>query len=140
MQVIDGSEHIMGRLATHIAKQLLDGEEVIVVNAENIVITGGREQILKDYKERRDRGVAGPNRFGPYYPRMPDRLFKRTVRGMVPFNQPRGRNAIKLLKVYMGVPKEFEGTKFMKIEKALDRGATRKMRLGDVATWLGADF
>lgn len=140
MQVIDGSEHIMGRLATHIAKQLLDGEEVIVVNAENIVITGGREQILADYKQRRDRGVAGPNRFGPYYPRMPDRLFKRTVRGMVPFNQPRGRDAIKLLKVYMGVPKELEGTQFIKIEKALDRGATRKMRLGDVATWLGADF
>lgn len=140
MQVIDGSEHIMGRLATYVAQQLLAGEEIYIVNAENLVITGRREQILKDYKERRDRGVAGPNRFGPYYPRMPDRLFKRTVRGMVPFDQPRGRTAIKRLKVYMGVPKEMKGVKFMKIEKALDRGATKKMRLGEVATWLGADF
>jgi large subunit ribosomal protein L13 len=140
MQVIDGSGHIMGRLATHIAKQLLDGEEVVVVNAESIVITGRREQILQDYKERRDRGVAGRNRFGPYYPRMPDRLFKRTVRGMLPFHLPKGRTAIKKLKVYMGVPKEMEGTELIRIEKALDRGATRKMHLGDVATWLGADF
>ena len=140
MQVIDGSEHILGRLATHIAKQLLDGEEVIVVNAEKIVITGRKEQILKDYKERRDRGVSGPNRFGPYYPRMPDRMFKRSVRGMIPFDQPHGKTAYKRLKVYIGVPKEMKGTQFLKVDKAMDRGATKKMHLGDVATWLGADF
>jgi len=130
----------MGRLATYISKRLLDGEEIVVVNAERIVITGRKEQILADYKARRDRGVAGRNRFGPYYPRMPDRMFKRSVRGMLPFQQPRGRTAIKKLKVYIGVPREMKGTDFAKIEKALDRGATRKTYLGDVAEWLGADF
>ena len=140
MQVIDGSEHIMGRLATHVAKQILQGEEVIVVNAEKIVITGRKEQILEDYKARRDRGVAGRNRFGPYYPRMPDRMFQRTVRGMVPYQQPKGRTAIKKLKVYIGVPKEMKDAELMKVEKAMDRGATRKTHLGDVATWLGAKF
>ena len=130
----------MGRLATHIAKQLLSGEEIVVVNAEKIVITGSKEQILRDYKERRDRGVAGRNRFGPYYPRMPDRMFKRSVRGMIPIQEPRGRTAFKKLKVYIGIPKEMKGTELLKIEKALDRGATKKMHLGDVATWLGADF
>jgi len=140
MQTIDGTGHIMGRLATHVAKRLLDGEEVIVVNAERIVITGRKEQILEDYKARRDRGVAGRNRFGPYYPRMPDRMFKRTVRGMLPFNQPRGRTAIKKLKVYIGLPKDIEAKGLTKVEKALDRGATRKTYLGDVAEWLGADF
>ena len=140
MQMIDGSEHIMGRLATHVAKQLLQGEEVVVVNAERIVITGRKEQILEDYKARRDRGVAGRNRFGPYYPRMPDRMFKRTVRGMIPYQEPRGRTAFKKLKVYIGVPLDMKGAKFTRIEKALDRGATRKTHLGDVATWLGADF
>lgn len=140
MQVIDGSEHILGRLATHIAKQLLDGEEVIVVNAEKIVVTGGREQILKDYKERRDRGVAGRNRCGPYYPRMPDRMFKRSVRGMIPFADPHGKTAYKRLKVYIGIPREMQGTELLKVDKAMDRGATKKMHLGEVATWLGADF
>jgi large subunit ribosomal protein L13 len=140
VQIIDGSGHILGRLATHIAKQLLAGEEVIVVNAEKIVVTGRREQILKDYKERRDRGVAGRNRFGPYYPRMPDRMFKRSVRGMIPFALPHGKTAYKRLKVYIGVPREMQGAEFLKVDKAMDRGATRKMHLGDVATWLGADF
>ena len=140
MQVIDGSDHILGRLATHIAKQLLEGEEVIVVNAEKIVITGRREQILKDYKERRDRGVAGRNRCGPYYPRMPDRMFKRSVRGMIPFADPHGKTAYKRLKVYIGIPREMQGAELLKVDKALDRGATKKMHLGDVATWLGADF
>jgi large subunit ribosomal protein L13 len=140
VQVIDGSEHILGRLATHIAKQLLAGEEVIVVNAEKIVITGTKEQILKDYKERRDRGVAGRNRFGPYYPRMPDRMFKRSVRGMIPYHEAQGRTAYKKLKVYIGIPREMKGVELLKVDKAMDRGATKKMHLGDVATWLGADF
>ncbi len=140
MQIIDGSGHIMGRLATHIAKRLLEGEEIVVVNAERIIITGRKEQILADYKMRRNWGVAGPNRFGPYYPRMPDRMFKRSVRGMLPFHQPRGRTAMKKLKVYIGLPREMKGAELAKVDKALDRGATRKTYLGDVAEWLGADF
>jgi large subunit ribosomal protein L13 len=140
VQVIDGSEHILGRLATYIAEQLLDGQEIIVVNAEKIVITGRKEQILKDYKERRDRGVAGRNRFGPYYPRMPDRMFKRSVRGMIPFAEPHGKTAYKRLKVYIGIPRDMQGAELLKVDKAMDRGATKKMHLGDVATWLGADF
>jgi large subunit ribosomal protein L13 len=111
-----------------------------VVNAEKIVITGTREQILKDYKERRDRGVAGRNRFGPYYPRMPDRMFKRSVRGMIPYHEAQGRTAYKKLKVYIGIPLEMKGAELLKVDKAMDRGATKKMHLGDVATWLGADF
>ncbi len=140
MQVIDGSEHIMGRLATHIAKRLLEGEEIVVVNAEKIVITGRKEQILEDYKARRDRGVAGRNRFGPYYPRMPDRMFKRSVRGMIPYQEPRGRTAFKKLKVYIGVPREMKGVELTKVEKAMDRGSTKKLHLGDVAIWLGANL
>jgi len=140
MKVIDGSNHIMGRLATHVAKELLNGEEVIIVNAENIVVTGRKEQILEDYKSRRDRGVKGRNRRGPYYPRMPDRMLKRTIRGMLPYQEPRGRIAFKKLKVYIGVPKEMEGTNTQNIDKAMDRGATRKVNLGQVSKWLGAKW
>ena len=137
MQVIDGRDHIMGRLATHIAKQLLNGEDITVVNSEKLVITGGKKAILQDYKERRARGKT---RKGPYYPRMPDRLFRRTVRGMISYQQPRGRTAFKKLTVYIGVPKDLEGANAMKVENAMDRGATRKMYLGDLARLLGAKF
>ncbi len=137
MQVIDGSEHILGRLATHVAKQLLNGEDITIVNAERIVITGKKESILADYKHRR---TIGKIRKGPYYPRMPDRLFRRSVRGMMPYQEPRGRTAYKKLKVYVGVPKELEKTEIKKVENALDKGALRKVYLGDISRLLGAKF
>lgn len=140
MRVIDGSNHIMGRLATHVAKELLNGEQITIVNAEKIVITGRKEQILEDYKQRRDRGVKGRNRRGPFYPRMPDRMLKRSIRGMLPYQEPRGRTAYRKLRVYIGVPDDIEEASIITIDKALDRGATRKVYLGDVAQWLGAKF
>lgn len=140
MKVIDGSEHILGRLATHVAKDLLNGEEIVIVNAEKIVITGRKEAILKDYRERRNLGVKGRNRRGPYYPRMPDRMLKRSIRGMLPYHQARGRTAYRKLKVYIGVPTGMDTANIVKIDKALDYGASRKIHLGEVAKWLGADF
>ena len=140
VKVIDASNHIMGRLSTHIAKELLGGEEIVIVNAEKVVITGRKEAILEDYKQRRDRGVKGRNRRGPYYPRMPDRMLKRTIRGMLPYQEPRGRTAFRKLKVYIGVPIGMDTANIIMIDKALDRGATRKMLLGDVSKWLGADW
>ena len=137
MKVIDGTNHIMGRLATHVAKELINGEDIVIVNSEHIVITGGKEAILQDYKERRARGKT---RKGPYYPRMPDRLFKRTVRGMLPYQEPRGRTAFKKLSVYIGVPEDLNAAKVSTVDKAMDRGATRKMYLGDLAKMLGAKF
>ena len=140
MKVIDASDHIMGRLSTHVAKELLNGENIVIVNAEKVVITGRKEQVLEDYKQRRDRGVKGRNRRGPYYPRMPDRMLKRTIRGMLPYQDPKGRTAFRKLKVYIGVPIGMDTASIIKIDKALDRGATRKIYLGDVSKWLGADW
>lgn len=130
----------MGRLATHVAKQALNGEEVVVVNAENIVVTGRREDILADYHHRRSRGVAGRNRKGPFYPRMPDRLFRRAVRGMIPYQEPRGRAAYSRVMAYVGVPKDLEGKKFMVVENALERGSRGKLSLGEISENLGAKF
>ena len=140
VKVIDATDHIMGRLSTHIAKELLSGENIVIVNAEKVVITGRKEAILEDYKQRRDRGVRGRNRRGPYYPRMPDRMLKRTIRGMLPYQHPKGRTAFKKLKVYIGVPIGMDTASIIKIDNALDRGATRKMYLGDVSKWLGANW
>ena len=138
MEIIDGTGHIMGRLATYVAKQALNGEEVVVVNAENIVVTGRREDILERYHHRRSRGVAGRNRKGPYYPRLPDRLFRRSVRGMIPYQEPRGREAYRRVMAYIGIPKEFEGKEFLVIENALEKGARSKLSLGQITENLGA--
>ena len=43
MIVIDASGHILGRLSTNVAKRILNGEDVIVVNAEKAIIIGPKE-------------------------------------------------------------------------------------------------
>jgi len=133
--VIDADGLVLGRLCTHVAKRLLDGEEITVVNAEQAIISGSKVQILAEYKARRRRGkiVHGPN-----YPRTPDMILKRSVRGMVEYNRPSGRAAYKRLRVYVGVPRELEGQDRETLESAKKPHLSRYAKLGDIAKELGS--
>jgi large subunit ribosomal protein L13 len=113
--IIDASGAILGRLSTFTAKRLLKGEEIAVVNSEKAIISGKKSTIKNKYKQKRE---VGTYRKGPFYPRMPDMIVKRTIRGMIPYQTPHGRTAFKKLKCYIGVPKEFEGKKFETIKTA----------------------
>jgi large subunit ribosomal protein L13 len=132
--VIDASGLILGRLAANVAKRLLNGEEIVIVNAEKAIITGGKEDIIAHFRHRRD---VGGDRKGPHYPRTPHMMLKRSVRGMLPFYKPRGRAAYKRLLVHISVPKEFKGKKFQSVEGASELSTERYMALGDVSKVLG---
>lgn len=136
MKVYNAEGKILGRLAAHIAKELLNGEEIRVVNADKIFITGQKDSILKKYKQNRERGKI---RKGPFYPRRPERIFKRTVRGMLPYQQPRGRKAYKRLRAYIGIPKDF-GSEEIKVPDVKDAEGQKGLTLGEVSTHLGAKF
>ncbi|MEW5937780.1 MAG: 50S ribosomal protein L13 [Candidatus Thermoplasmatota archaeon] len=135
MLKIDASGLILGRISTHVAKALLRGEEVVIVNAEKAVITGSPTTILEDYRQRRARGKI---RKGPYYPRTPDRILKRTVRGMLPHQTPKSRAALKRLKVYIGIPREMEGDTFETLEKAKMVEIAKYLTIGELSKELGA--
>lgn len=136
MKVYDAEDKVLGRLATKIAKDLLAGEEVRVVNAEKAIITGKREDILSEFRARRDRGKQ---RKGPFYPSRPERIFKRTVRGMLPYQQPKGRNAYRNLRAYIGIPSEFKDAKI--IEDNVKSGdGMPGVTLEKVSRHLGAKF
>ena len=137
MIVIDAENLIMGRLASHVAKMLLTGQEVAIVNAEKVVISGNKKRILEDYYHK--RSVGGPRK-GPNFPRMPDRILKRTIRGMVPFKKTTGKEALKRLRVYIGVPSEFQGETLNTIQGASAEGKVKYILLGDVSRQLGAKF
>jgi len=137
MILIDAENLIMGRLASHVAKMLITGNEVAIVNAEKVVISGTKKRILEDYYQK--RAVGGPRK-GPHFPRMPDRILKRTVRGMIPYKKTTGKEALKRLKVYIGVPSEFEGETLNTITRASAEGKVKFMLLGDVSRQLGAKF
>ncbi len=96
---------ILGRMASKVAKRLLNGEEVIILNAEKAIISGKKKSKVAEAKQFLE--VGAPER-GPFHYRRPDRIVKKTVRGMVPFSQPKGKNALKRLKVFMGVPEDFK--------------------------------
>jgi large subunit ribosomal protein L13 len=114
--IIDATGATLGRLSTNVAKRLLNGEEVAIINSEKAIISGKKPSIKKRFKQKRE---VGTYRKGPFYPRMPDQIVKRTVRGMIPYQTPHGRAAFKKLKCYIGVTPEFEGKKFETIEGAI---------------------
>jgi len=104
--IIDGNEAVLGRLATVVAKKALLGETIDIVNAEKIVVSGKKEVVFAKYKRLHDMGTP---RKGPYYITQADRFVKRIIRGMVPYKQEKGREALERIKCHVGVPKAFEG-------------------------------
>ena len=137
--IVDGSGHILGRLASIIAKKLLEGERIIVVNAEKIVVSGDPVRVKQFYK-RTILGVKShySHRLRPKRPRSPVRLFKSTVKGMLPKENKRGREALSRLRVYIGVPEEYRGREMVRFREAdssrLGRGF---IELGVIARELG---
>ncbi|MGV8162238.1 MAG: 50S ribosomal protein L13 [Candidatus Nanoarchaeia archaeon] len=110
MIVIDGTDLILGKISAYVAKQSLLGETIRIVNAEKIVITGNPEMVMA--KQVRKRNMGAPL-IGPYYPRMPERIVKRTIRGMVPYKKPRGKEAFARIRCYAGLPAEFKNEKLV---------------------------
>ncbi len=135
MKIVNAENTVVGRLASMVAKELMNGEEIVIVNAEKAVITGNGETIIKSYLERRRIGSV---RKGPYYPKMPDRILKRAIRGMLPMKKPKGKNAYKRLKVYISVPPEFENKEFMSFENAKNKKLKGFITLKDLSVQLGA--
>jgi len=132
--VVDARDCILGRVASEVAQRALDGERVAVVNAEYAIITGSEDDVMSDYKKRQD---VGSDR-GPYYPKRPDRLFKRSVRGMLPYKKPRGREAFESVRVYVGNPYDEDGE--IIDGTSLDRLSNIKfLSLGEVSEKLGAN-
>ena len=135
---IDGKDAVLGRLSSNIAKRIMDGEEIVVLNCENIVITGEKEMIFEDYKARFDRGEC-KSRKGPFYPRRADLLFKRSVRGMIPWKTSSGRDAFRRLHVYVGVPKQFADCEITKVDVASKKITGKYTTLGAVSKYLGSN-
>ncbi|MCW3995344.1 MAG: 50S ribosomal protein L13 [Candidatus Bathyarchaeota archaeon] len=106
---------IVGRLSSKVAKLLLNGQGVIIVNAEKAVFSGKRKSKIAEAHLFLE--VGAPER-GPFHYRRPDRFLRKTVRGMLPFKQPKGKSAYKRLKVFMGVPDELKDKEFITFDDA----------------------
>ena len=134
--IIDAENLILGRLATFVAKQALQGEKIDIINVEKVVITGKPKEILENYKHKFTRGHSLD---GPFFPRHPEKLVKRTIRGMLPYKQEKGKKAFKNIKCYINVPKEFEGKKMETIETANIKNVkkTKHLTVKEISLELG---
>lgn len=119
MIVVDASGQVAGRICARVAKMLLAGEEVAIVNSEQAVLSGRQQWLVEDMVSRRSQiNKRDPNE-GPKYPRVPHLYLRRMVRGMMPKKSQRGRDAMKLLRCHIGVPEGIEvGKAIAKFEKA----------------------
>ncbi|KAJ8126058.1 hypothetical protein O1611_g7581 [Lasiodiplodia mahajangana] len=107
--VIDGKGHLLGRLASIVAKQLLSGQKIVIVRCEELNISGEFFRAkLKYHAYLRKATRFNPTRGGPFHFRAPSRIFYKAVRGMIPHKTARGAAALERLKVFEGVPPPLE--------------------------------
>jgi large subunit ribosomal protein L13Ae len=118
--VIDARGHLLGRLASIVAKQLLTGKKLIIVRADELEVSGSFFRLKMKYHDfLRKRNLSNPRRGGPFHLRAPSRIFWRTVRGMLPHKTARGAAALERMKVFEGIPEEYVKSKKVVVPPAL---------------------
>ena len=134
-RIIDAQGATLGRLCTAVAKSLLNGDEIAIVNSEKALISGRKQRIKENFKQKRELGTY---RKGPFIHRSPEHIVRRTVRGMIPYQTSHGRAAYKRLKCYIGIPEEFQGKKTEVIEHAI-RQHVDYITIEELSRYLGAN-
>ena len=131
----------MGRLASLVAKELLNGQKVVLVRCEGIVISGSlyrnKTKFLSFLNKRNN---VRPSH-GPIHFRAPSKMIWRCIRGMIPHKTARGTHAMEKLKVFEGVPPPYDKVKRMVIPDGLKVKRLHPRRnftdLGRLATEVG---
>ena len=114
--IIDATNATLGRLASYVAKQALQGKNIVILHSERAIITGRKKFTVERYQIRKKRG--GSSQKGPHLSRDPSRILKRAIRGMLPdYRKGRGREAFKRIMCYKGIPEKYKEAKTIKAGK-----------------------
>jgi large subunit ribosomal protein L13 len=133
--VINADNLILGRMASIVAKRLLCGEDITIVNAEKAVLSGKKKSKVLEAKEFLEVGYP---RAGPFHYRRPDRIVRKAVKGMLPCKQPKGKQAYKRLQVYLGVPENLKAQKTETLTRAQAKKLTcPHFTVGELAKEIG---
>ena len=137
--VVDATNHIAGRLASNVAKLLLQGQRVTVVNCEKIMMSGNRDNQIKEYREFLEINSIINYKHGPVHYRRPDTLMAKMIRQMLPFDRkPSGKIAYAKLRTYIGAPNDTKPIEKIQFEKALiTRAASNYTPLAEICRVIG---
>ena len=117
--IIDGRGHLVGRLASKVAKELLNGQKVVVVRCELLQKSGSLFRNKLNFQEFLIKAKNTNPRKGPFHYKSPSRMFWRAVRGMIPHKTARGAAALGRLKCFEGIPFPYDQKKRMVVPEAL---------------------
>jgi large subunit ribosomal protein L13 len=136
--VVDASNCISGRLCSKVSKLLLQGNRVSVVNAEKVMVSGNRYEVIESYKKRLEvSSVTNPIN-GPFHPRRPDTIITKMIRGMVPKRKSSGIQSFKRLRVYIGIPDELKNSTMKTFDDTkITRQESFYISMSDVAKQIG---
>ena len=112
--IIDADNLILGRMATFVAKKALLGEKIDIINCEKAVMTGNKKTILSKFRWKRE--IGRPTK-GPFIHRRADMIVRRSLRGMLPYKQEKGKTAFERIMCHVGVPEECKDKETQKIER-----------------------
>ena len=137
--VVDATNHIAGRLASNVAKLLMQGNRVSVVNCEKIMMSGTRSNQIKEQREFLEINSIINYKHGPVHYRRPDTLMAKMIRQMLPYDRkPSGKEAHQRLRTYIGSPQEIKSLEKIQFEKALIRKtASNYTALGELCRIIG---
>jgi large subunit ribosomal protein L13 len=136
--IVDGTNLLAGRLSSNVAKLLLQGNHVTIVNCEKILISGNRRNIIQNYKNFLGISSVLHPEHGPYHPRRPDTIIARMIRGMLPRKKPSGTAALRRLRTYVGVPSGLGTSKKTSFDSAkITRPLANYTSMSDLAHEVG---
>ena len=136
--IVNADNQIVGRLSSAVAKMLLEGKSVTIVNAEKAIISGNKDSILSEVQEFRGvKSAVNPKNTPRHFIR-PDRLMRDIIRGMLPYRKPRGRQALKRLRVYVGRPEGVTGEPIDVKDMSASRLTHKYVRLQEVSQRFGS--
>jgi len=137
--VVDATDHIAGRLSSNVAKLLIKGNRVSVVNCEKIMMSGTRSNQIQEYREFLEINSIINYKHGPKHYRRPDTVMAKMIRQMLPFDRkPSGKASFQRLRTYIGSPKEIKSIEKIQFEKAkIRKTASNYTQLGELCRVIG---
>jgi len=108
-QLYDAKDKILGRFCSQLAKKVLLGERIVIINAMDAIISGTKANIEKKYLDQLGISTATNPRRGPFWKRRPDTLMRATIKRMLPRKKLRGKEALRRVHVYItDIPERFK--------------------------------
>lgn len=108
-QLLDATDKILGRFCSQVAKRALLGEQIVIINAKDAIISGNQRNIHEKYLAKLNISTATNPRRGPFWPRRPDTFMRNVVKKMLPRQNRRGKLALRLVHIYISdIPERFK--------------------------------